>query len=156
MGFCTSGGDKNTTAPLASQQFEISVSDSDKDSSNTVCEPQTKVFVTVGGLSPNPSVRALLANSLQNVKFQIDSGHLGQIPAEGWRQIGRNAVSMVVFSEVHNPTTWVTLYGALQVLQTWMSSGGRTWGTCSFAIWNGNYQVGHGSINGPPFSLNVT
>ena len=122
-----------------------SISDSDEDGS-TYCEPR-HVFISVTNLSPNPVVRWLLDDALGYVQSEIDKGNLGPIPNQGWRRLGRNAVSMAVFNEVHEYTTWPILSEALEALEGWMSDGER-WGTCYFDIWNGPTRVGQGNING--------
>lgn len=55
---------------------------------------------------------------------------------------------MIVWSEDGFQTTYGVLHSAIQALIGWMSSDGNTFGTGGFTIWDGENQVGHGSING--------
>ena len=141
----------NTGALLTSRKSVYSLTyghDSDDSDGSTFCEPLTNTFIVAGPISPNPAVRQLLDGALGNIQDDINnSGFSGLIPERGWRQLGRNGVSMVVFSELQYRTTYGVLHSAIQALRRWMLSPGSTWGTCSFTIWDGPNRVGYGNIN---------
>lgn len=151
-----SGAKMNTNAALTSRRFIRYLrdsNDSDDSDDSTFCEPHTNTFVTVSPGNPNVAVRGLLEGALESVQRSIDRGDHGPIPTAGWRQLGRNAVSILVISEAQHQTTYEILHSALQALQTWMHRRGRTWSLCSFSIWNGANMVGQGTISGPIFPL---
>ncbi|KAL9064319.1 MAG: hypothetical protein Q9161_008953 [Pseudevernia consocians] len=116
----------------------------------TYCQAQTNTFIVVASFNAaNAGVSSLLNACLSAVQTTIDDGNTGLIPTNGWYgPLGRNALSMAVWSENDFQTTYGVLHSAIQALIGWMSSIDHTFGTVSFTIWDGENQVGHGSING--------
>ena len=116
----------------------------------TYCQAQTNTFIVITSFfAANPGVSTFLNECLNAVQSTIDNGNTGLIPNDGWYgPLGRRGLRMLVFSEDDNQTTYGVLHSALQALISWMSSNGHTFGTGSFTIWDGEHQVGHGSING--------
>ena len=97
----------------------------------------------------NSGVSAFLNTCLNAVQRIITSSNDGLIPNDGWYgPLGRNGLRMLVFSENDYQTTYGVLHSAIQALIAWMSSDDHAFGTGSFQIWDGENQVGHGSING--------
>ena len=120
------------------------------DDGTTYCQAQTNTFIVITSFdAANPGVSALLNECLNAVQSTIDSGNTGLIPSDGWfGPLGRRGLRMLVFSEDDYQTTYGVLHSALQALIDWMSSTGHAFGTGTFQIWDGEHQVGHGSING--------
>ena len=116
----------------------------------TFCQAQTNTFIVVASFNvANAGVSSFLNTCLNAVQTTIDNGNTGLIPSSGWRgPLGRNGLSMVVWSEHDFQTTYGVLHSAIQALVGWMSSNENTFGTVAFTIWDGENQVGHGSING--------
>lgn len=116
----------------------------------TYCQTQTNTFIVVIGFNgANAAVSSFLNTCLNAVQTTINSGNIGLIPSNGWRgPLGRNGLSMVVWSEDHFQTTYGVLHSAIEALIGWMSSNEDGFGTVGFTIWDGPNQVGHGSING--------
>ena len=100
---------------------------------------------------PDDNVKELLANALQNVVMFLRNHEDQNIPVQGWRILGRNAVSMVVYSEETHGTSYEMLRFGIQDLINWMSWPGHRFGLCHFTLWDGPDQIGHGSISGPLF-----
>lgn len=116
----------------------------------TYCQAQTNTFIViVSDIVANAGVSVFLNACLNAVQRTIDGGNTGIIPSNGWYgPLGRNALSMTVQSEDNFQTTYGVLHSAIQALIGLMSSDGNTFGTGGFTIWDGENQVGHGSING--------
>ena len=115
----------------------------------TYCLAQTNTFiVVVSEITANAGVSSFLNACLNAVQATIDNGNTGIIPSNGWYQLGRNALSMTVRSEDDFQTTYGVLHSAILAMIDWMSSDGVTFGTGRFTIWDGENQVGHGSISG--------
>lgn len=102
--------------------------------------------MVVSHLRPKGVIRTLLDNALSHVQRSVNDGNRGPIPNAGWRYLGREATYMAVYSEAQHETTYEILLTAIRELQRWMRTEGRTWGTCSFTIWNGRDKVGEGGI----------
>ena len=120
------------------------------DDGSTYCQAQTNTFVVLVSFhAANAAVSSFLNTCLDFVQTSINNGHTGLIPSQGWYgPLGRNAMSMAVWSEDDYQTTYGVLHSAILALIGMMSSDGHTFGTASFTIWDGDNQVGHGSING--------
>ena len=114
----------------------------------TYCEAHTNTYVVIVSSTPNAAVSSFLDDCLAAVQRQIARGSTGLIPSSGWRQLGRNALSIVVYSEDDYQTTYGMLQSAIQALIDWMSNEDVGFRTGSFTIWDGEHQVGHGTING--------
>ena len=114
----------------------------------TYCEAHTNTYVVVVSSTLNAAVSSFLDDCLAAVQREIARGSTGLIPSGGWRQLGRNALSMVVYSEDAYQTTYGMLQSAIQALINWMSNEDIGFRTGSFTIWHGEHQVGRGSING--------
>ena len=141
-----SGADTNSNAYLTSRYYDHFIRNSDESDASTYCERRTNVFVVVSLATPKPAIRALLQSALLTVQNIVNSGDTGPIPYAGWRHLGRDATSMAVYSEAQYQTTYEILLVAIQELQRWMQTGGRTWGSCSFTIWDGPVMVGQGGL----------
>ena len=116
---------------------------------STYCEPHTNVFIVMFFNAANAGVQAYLNTCLNAVQRDIDDGHTGVIPNDGWRgPLGRNGLHMIAFSEYDHLMTYGELHSAIHEVISWMSSYGHTFGTGSFTIWDGDNQVGHGEIVG--------
>ena len=119
------------------------------DDGTTYCLAQTNTFIVITSFYANAYVSTFLNECLTFVQRTIDNGNIGLIPSDGWYgPLGRRGLRILVFSEVDYQTTYGVLHSALQALIDWMSSTDHTFGTGSFQIWDGEHQVGHGSING--------
>ncbi|KAF6224297.1 hypothetical protein HO133_010872 [Letharia lupina] len=120
------------------------------DDGTTYCQAQTNTFVVVISFNAaNAAVSSFLSACLNAVQTIINNGNTGLIPNDGWYgPLGRNGVSMTVWSENDYQTTYGVLHSTIQALIGWMSSNDNTFGTGSFTVWDGDHQVGHGSING--------
>ena len=120
------------------------------DDGTTYCQAQTNTFVVITSFyAGNAAVSDFLNECLNAVQTTIDNGNTGLIPYNGWYgPLGRRGLRMLVFSEDNYQTTYGVLHSALQALIAWMSSTGNAFGTGTFTIWDGEHQVGHGSING--------
>lgn len=115
----------------------------------TYCQAQTNTFIVVSLTAANAAVSSFLTDCLINVQTIINNGNIGLIPSAGWYgPLGRNGLSMRVWSEHDYQTTFGVLHSAIQALIGWMSNNDHTFGTGSFTIWDGDNQVGHGSISG--------
>ena len=116
----------------------------------TYCQAQTNTFIVIVSFNAaNAAVSSFLTSCLIAVQRDINNGNTGLIPSDGWYgPLGRNGLSMTVWSEDNYQTTYGVLHSAIQALIGWMSSNDNTFGTGSFTVWDGNNQVGHGSING--------
>ena len=114
----------------------------------TYCQAQTNIFIVVYFHAANAGVSSFLNACLNAIQRDIDHGNTGPIPSNGWYgPLGPNALSMAVWSQDNHQTTYEVLHSAIQELIAWMSSH-HTYGTAGFTIWNGEHQVGHGTING--------
>ena len=115
----------------------------------TYCQARTNTFiVAISFNAANAGVSAFLNTCLNAVQRIINRGHTGLIPNDGWHgPLGRNGLYMNVFSEDDHQMTYGVLHSAIQAVITWMSSNDHTFGTGSFAIWDGNHQVGYGDIS---------
>ena len=120
------------------------------DDGSTYCQAQTNTFVVIISFNAaHAAVSSFLNTCLNAVQMTIDSGSTGLIPSHGWYgPLGRNGLSMAVWSEDNYQTTYGVLHSAIQALIGWMSSNDNTFGTAGFTIWDGDHQVGHGRING--------
>ena len=120
------------------------------DEGTTYCQAQTNTFIVITSFyAANAYVSTFLTECLTAVQSTIDNGNIGLIPYDGWYgPLGRRGLRMLVFSEDDYQTTYGVLHSALEALVSWMSSSGHAFGTGSFTIWDGEHQVGHGSING--------
>ena len=145
-GIPSSGADATSNAYLTSRHFDHFVRNSDESDASTYCEPRTNIFIVVTNPTPKPAIRALLDSALTAVQHAINVGDTGQIPYVGWRWLGPEATSMMVYSEGQYQTTYEMLLVAIQELRRWMRTGGRTWGTCTFTIWDGRNMVGRGGL----------
>lgn len=116
----------------------------------THCQAQTNTFIVVVSFNvANAAVSSFLNTCLNAVQTTINNGNTGLIPSDGWYgPLGRNGLSMTVWSEDDFQTMYGVLHSAIQALIGWMSSNGNNFGTGSFTVWDGDNQVGHGSING--------
>ena len=115
----------------------------------TYCQAQTNTFVVVAFNAANAAVSSFLTSCLIAVQMAINNGNTGLIPSDGWYgPLGRNGMSMTVWSEDNYQTTYGVLHSTIEALIGLMSSNDNTFGTGSFTIWDGDNQVGHGSING--------
>ena len=114
----------------------------------TYCEAHTNTFIVVVSSAANAAVSTFLNDCLAAVQRTIAGGQTGLIPSSGWRQLGRNAMSIVVYSEADYQTTYGVLQSAIQALIDWMSNDGIGFRTGSFTIWDGEHQVGHVTIDG--------
>ena len=115
----------------------------------TYCQAQTNTFIVITSFYANAWVSTFLHECLDAVQSAIDNGQTGLIPSDGWYgPLGRRGLRILVFSEVDYQTTYGVLHSALEALINWMSSAGHAFGTGTFTIWDGEHQVGHGSING--------
>lgn len=116
----------------------------------TYCQAQTNTFIVVVSLNTaNAAVSSFLDECLHAVQTIINNGNIGLIPSDGWYgPLGRNGLSMRVWSEDNYQTTYGVLHSATLALIGWMSNNANTFGTGSFTIWDGDNQVGHLSING--------
>lgn len=116
----------------------------------TYCQAQTNTFVVVVSFNAaNAAVSSFLNTCLNAVQATINNGNTGLIPSDGWYgPLGPNGLSMTVWSEDNYQTTYGVLHSTLQALIGWMSSNDNIFGTGSFTIWDGDNQVGHGSVNG--------
>jgi len=74
--------------------------------------------------SANPDVQPLLVGALDNVQRAIDRGETGLIPDSGWRYLGRNAISMAVYSMDLYKITYEILHAAIDSLIRWMRRRG--------------------------------
>lgn len=72
----------------------------------------------------NPAVQPLLDGALDNVQRAIDRGETGLIPDSGWRYLGRNAISMAVYSMDVHKITYGILHAAIDALIRWMRRRG--------------------------------
>ena len=119
---------------------------------STYCQAQTNTFiVVVSGITANAGFSSLLNTCLNAVQTIIDNDTTGMIPGSEWYwhgPSGSNALSMTVWSEDDFEMTYGVLHSAIQAVIGWMSGDGNTFGTGAFTIWDGENQVGHGSING--------
>ena len=120
------------------------------DDGTTYCQAQTNTFIVVISFNAaNAAVSTFLNACLNAAQTTINNGNTGLIPSTGWYgPLGRNGLRMTVWSEDNYQTTYGVLHSAIQALIGWMSSNDNTFGTGSFTIWDGDHQVGHGSING--------
>ena len=120
------------------------------DDGTTYCQAQTNTFIVITWFDrAHPGVSTFLNDCLNAVQRAIDNGNTGLIPSDGWfGPLGRRGLRMHVFSENDHQTTYLVLLSALQELISWMSDPGYVFGTVGFQIWDGQYQVGHGSIDG--------
>lgn len=115
----------------------------------TYCQAQTNTFIVVVAFNgANPAVSSFLNTCLNAVQSTIAGGNIGLIPSDGWRQLGRNGLSMTVWSDENFQTTYGVLHSALEAVIGWMSSNENMFGTASFTIWDGPNRVGWGSISG--------
>lgn len=114
------------------------------------CQAQTNTFIVVVSFNAaNAAVSSFLNTCLNAVQATINNGNTGLIPSDGWYgPLGPDGLSMTVWSEDNYQATYGVLHSALQALVGWMSSNENMFGTVSFTIWDGDNQVGHGSING--------
>ena len=119
-------------------------SDSD-DSTSTICEPSTDVFIVVSFGTAGLGVRTLLRNALGRAESESDGG--GIIPTGGWRQIGGSGESLVIYSDNGQVFTYEILCSALRALINWMTRPRRTFGSCSFTVWSGLNMVGYGQFS---------
>ena len=116
------------------------------DSANTVCEPSTDIFVVITFDRVSPGVEKMLRDALTRAEESIIAG--GRImPAGGWRQLGGRGEALVVTSQAGQVITYEILRSALHALIIWMTRPGRSFGSCSFTIWDGAVMVGRGLIS---------
>ena len=118
------------------------------DEGATYCQAQTNTFIVVVDFNAvNPAVSSFLNDCLIAVQTTINNGNTGLIPSPGWYgPLGPNGLSMQVWSENSYQTTYGVLHSTIQALIGWMSDNGNIFGTAWFTIWDGDNQVGHGSV----------
>lgn len=119
----------------------------DDGSEDAWCLPDTNTFTFVTFNTANAAVQALLTNALSSVQNYLDNNVDGIIPASGWRSLGRQAITLVVYSEQNYQTTYGVLHSVIQDVINWMSVPSHQFGLCTFTLWDGPNQVGHGSIH---------
>ena len=138
------------TATLTSRRAGYFRRDSDDSDSDTYCEPQTNTFIVVHPSLPNDKVKTLILNTLTLIQRKFESRELdpaSSIPNGGFRQLGQNFLTLIVYSQGQNQLTYRILDSALLALQDYFRRAGRTWSTCTFTVWDGLSMVGHGNIH---------